>query len=72
MSKLRFLLIAFVALSLVGGGTVNGADNLSAKLGYHISDAFIQSFPGELAQTGAVAQASNGDQVRVTGSGDFG
>ncbi len=54
------------AAMLLGGGSPAYAT--TPVLDYHVSDAFIQSL-GEPAQTGAVAQASNGDQVRITGSG---
>lgn len=68
MRRLRLVLALLLALSLLGGSSVSAADNVSAKLDYHIADAFVQDGTG-LAQTGAVAQASNGHQVRVTGRG---
>lgn len=66
--KRRFAaLVAFVlVLSLSGAGAQAGT---SAKFDYHIADAFLEEAVGD--QTGARAQADNGDIVTVTGNGTF-
>lgn len=46
------------------------ASALSAKLDYHIADAFIGASVG-IPQTGARAEADNGDIVSVSGEGTF-
>jgi hypothetical protein len=70
MRYLRITFAAMLALSLVAGGGVSAADNTSSKFDFHIADSFIQAGTG-ITQTGAVAQAANGDKIRFIGSGTF-
>lgn len=64
--------MALFALFLVAVATavVPDAGAVSAKFDWHVSDAFIQAGTG-VTQTGALAQASNGDVARLSGSGTF-
>jgi hypothetical protein len=67
------ILAALVLLPALAGNAQATGSNTSAKLDWHVSDAFIQSGPGP-NQTGAVAVASDsgvfaGQSVRVSGSG---
>jgi hypothetical protein len=71
MRAARFVFVFLLAASLLSGGTVTAAeDETSSQFAYHVSDAFIQSATG-VPQTGAVAAAADGAQVRVSGSGTF-
>src|SRR3989449_4916307 len=70
VKRIAALLAVFVLVPALAGGAQAASDNLSAKMDYHVSDAFIQSL-GE-PQTGSKATASaGGDHVRVVGSGTF-
>lgn len=66
--------IAALATVLVLGAFVFAASIAGAsapsEFDWHLSDAFIQSHVG-LTQTGSVAEASNGDFVRLSGRGEF-
>lgn len=70
MKKVRIahVFVGLLAVSLVGGSSAGGSDNISAKLDYHVADTGIQAATG-IPQTGAVAVAASGDRVRLTGSG---
>ena len=71
VKRIAALLAVFVLVPALAGGAQAASDNLSAKMDYHVSDAFIQS-SGEPPQTGSMATASvGGDHVRVVGSGTF-
>jgi hypothetical protein len=71
MRAARFVFVFLLAASLLSGGTVTAAeDETSSQFAYHVSDAFIQSATG-VPQTGAVAAAADGAQVRVSGRGTF-
>jgi hypothetical protein len=68
--KRRIALVsaALLAVSLLGVGSAGASDDVSSKLDYHVADGFMQAAEG-IPQTGAVAVAANGDNVRVSGSG---
>lgn len=71
MKRIAAILAVFVLVPALAGGAQASSDNVSAKLDYHIADAFIQS-AGEPPQTGAEATATvGGDHIRVVGSGTF-
>jgi hypothetical protein len=65
-------LMTFLALSVIAAAfvVVPNANAVSAKLDWHVSDAFIQAGTG-VTQTGALATASNGDIARLSGTGTF-
>lgn len=62
-----FLAVPLLVLSILAGSNASAAPSSFA---WHISDAFIQEGTG-IPQTGARAQADNGDYVRVSGKGRF-
>ena len=65
------MLLAFLLLLLAAVGTGGAqAAETSAKLDYHIADAFIETGTG-IDQTGARARADNRDTISVVGSGTF-
>ncbi len=66
----RFARSIALALALSLLAPAGAQAGTSSKFDYHIADAFIQAGTG-LTQTGAVAQAANGDKIRVIGSGTF-
>src|SRR5712691_9395753 len=68
--KKRFVAFLLLFLLAVATGFVPSASAVSAKLDWHVSDSFIQAGTG-VTQTGALAQASNGDIARLSGSGTF-
>jgi len=74
MRYLRIIFAAMLTMSLLVSGGASAADNVSAKLDWHVADAFIQAGTG-IPQTGAVAEVSSGmfagHQVRINGSGTF-
>ena len=55
-----------ISLAILAGSA--SASDERSKFDFHVADAFIQSGIG-LAQTGAVAEAANHHQVRLTGRG---
>lgn len=57
------LIVSFLAVSSATAGA-------PVKFKWHVSNAFIQAGT-EIPQTGAQAQADNGDFVRITGTGRF-
>jgi len=59
-------LVFTVSLAAFAGSA--SASEEGSTFDFHVADAVIQSGTG-LAQTGAVAEASNHDQVRVSGRG---
>ena len=71
MKRIAAMLAVFVLVPALAGGAQAESDNLSAKMDYYVSDAFIQSI-GEPPQTGAQATATvGGDHVRIVGTGTF-
>lgn len=66
----RFLVLPALFLIAMATLVAPNASAVSAKFDWHISDAFIQAGTG-VTQTGALAQASNGDIARLSGSGTF-
>lgn len=65
----RFLGLSAISLLAVAVVIAPNAGAVSAKFDWHVSDAFIQAaFP---PQTGAMAEAENGDIARVSGAGTF-
>ncbi len=67
--KKRFGVLGLLLLVLSASG-MGGASATSAKLDFHVADAFIANATGT-AQSGARAQAANGDIVSVTATGTF-
>ena len=67
MKRFLVILAAVLLIPAFASGAQAAGDNGSAKLDWHVSDAFIQSL-GE-PQWGAVARASEGDGIRVSGGG---
>lgn len=67
-------IVAFVTVPLLLVASLLVASNAAAgapeRFRWHVSNGFIQTGT-EIPQTGAVAQADNGDFVRVTGRGKF-
>ena len=70
LMKKRFLAFLALCLLAVASAVMPNASAVSAKFDWHISDAFIQAGTG-VTQTGALAQATNGDIVRISGNGTF-
>jgi len=70
---MRKRMVALLSVLLLGVSLL-AATNASADASEHfkwrVSDAFLQSFTG-LTQTGAVAEADNGDLARLAGHGRF-
>lgn len=69
MRRRPAVLIALLLL-VVWALAPTSASGLSAKLDYHVSDAFIAAGI-EIPQTGARARADNGDIISVVGAGTF-
>lgn len=70
MMKKRF--VALLTVPLLAGmlvATSNAAAD-SSDFDWHISNGFIQRAT-DIPQTGSVAQANNGDLVRLSGRGEF-
>jgi hypothetical protein len=70
MNKRLVALLAVPLLVLSVLVASNASARTPKKFDWHVSDAFIQQGTG-LTQTGARAQAANGDFIRVSGSGTF-
>jgi hypothetical protein len=68
--KRRIVVLLALAMLLVSALAPASASALSAKLDYHVADAFIGAGTG-IDQTGARAEADNGDIVSVSGAGTF-
>jgi len=66
----RIVVLLALAMLLVSALAPAAVGALSAKLDYHIADAFIGAGTG-IQQAGARAEADNGDIVSVSGSGTF-
>lgn len=68
--KRRLLLVFLLLLAWSSLGMGTAGAGFSAAMDFHVADQFIESGTG-IDQTGAVAEADNGDAVSVVGSGKF-
>jgi hypothetical protein len=66
----RIVVLLALGTLLVFALAPASASALSAKLDYHIADAYIGAGTG-ISQAGARAEADNGDIVSVSGAGTF-
>jgi hypothetical protein len=66
--RVAFLAVPLLTLSLLTAP--NASADTPSRFDWHVSNAFIQAGTG-IPQTGARAQADNGDFARISGSGMF-
>ncbi len=66
----HIIVLLTLGMLLASAFAPTSASALSAKLDFHVADGFIGAGTG-IPQSGAVAEADNGDLVSVTGTGTF-